>query len=245
MTSIFVTGTDTGIGKTVVTSLLVRFLNDHGKKFIPYKPIQSGAEYHDGEWGAPDPYVYSIINKLDALKDQCTYLLKKACSPHLATKYENVQIDFSLIERNIQLLANQADGTIVEGAGGLFVPLTTDGYCVIDWLEKLRIPTVLVTHAGVGSINHTVLSVEALQSRGIPIAGIIMNHLQEDDKEVTHDNKQMIERLTGIPIICEVPFIAGMTEESMENVNACFQDWKIEIILEAFKNGFTTINGTK
>lgn len=243
MTVIFVTGTDTDIGKTVVTSLLVSFFKTHGHDFFPFKPIQSGAIQRDGEWIAPDPEMYQLVIGQQALTDTNTYLLEKPFSPHLAAKHAHVQFDFDFMQHEVKRLQNLYDGVVVEGAGGLYVPLTEDGYCMIDWLEKLCVPTIVVAKAGVGTINHTVLSVEALVRRGITVAGIIVNHLREEDVEVVADNIQMIEKLTNVPVIGTVPYCENMRDVLMDEAKRkeCHANWAIDRMREAFADGSTTI----
>lgn len=242
MTVFFITGTDTDIGKTVVTALFVAFLETHGYQYFPYKPIQSGAVRQDGDWIAPDPEMYQLVTGQQITVDSCSYLLKKPCSPHLAAAHEQIDFDFSFIGNEVRRLKESHDGVVVEGAGGLYVPLTQEGYCMIDWMEELRIPTILVARAGVGTINHTVLSIEALVKREIPIAGIIFNHLQEEDEEVVQDNIHMVEKLTQIPVIGTVPYCENIREvlSDADKRKLCHANWKIDLIREAFADESTT-----
>lgn len=243
ITILFVTGTDTDIGKTVVTSLLISFLRTHGHDFFPFKPIQSGAVQLEGEWIAPDPEIYQLVTGHRHPTDYYAYLLEKPCSPHLAAKHDQVEFDFLFIENEVKRLADLYDGVIMEGAGGLYVPLTEDGYCMIDWMEKLCIPTILIASAGIGTINHTVLSIEALVARNIPIAGIIINHLHKENEEIVTDNIRMIEKLTNVPIIGTVPYCDNIRDVLMneEKRKECHANWDIYRIREAFTDESTTI----
>lgn len=243
MTVIFVTGTDTDVGKTVVTSLLVSFLKTLGHDFFPFKPIQSGAIQRNGEWIAPDPEIYQLVIGQQASTDANTYLLKKPFSPHLAAMYANVQFDFAFMENEVKRLQDLYGGVVVEGAGGLYVPLTEEGYCMIDWMEKLCVPTIVVAKAGVGTINHTVLTVEALVRRGITIAGIIINHLHEEDGEVVMNNIQMIEKLTNVPVIGTVPYCRKIRDVLMDEAKRkeCHANWDINRMKEAFGDESATI----
>src|SRR5690625_5966465 len=111
-----------------------------------------------------------------ALRDKCyTYLLKTASSPHFEAARENIIFDLSMIHRDINPIKESNDGIIVEGAGGLYVPITEDGYCMIDLMKDLLLPVILVGEAGLGTINHSVLSIKALQANDIPIAGVIVD----------------------------------------------------------------------
>ncbi|MBE1555349.1 dethiobiotin synthase [Sporosarcina limicola] len=243
MTVFFITGTDTDVGKTVVTSLFVSFMKSYGYHCAPFKPIQSGAVQRDGEWIAPDPEIYQLVTEHQEMKDLYAYLLEKPCSPHLAAAHEQVQFDFSFINNKVNKLEKAYDGVILEGAGGLYVPLIEDGYCMIDWMEELHVPTILVARAGVGTINHTVLSVEALVRRKIPIAGIIFNHLHEEEEGIVKDNIHMVEKLTKVPIIGTVPYRENILDvlADQDERQKCYADWEINVFREAFADESATI----
>ncbi|MED4533295.1 dethiobiotin synthase [Metabacillus fastidiosus] len=216
MVSLFITGTDTDVGKTVVTSLLTAYFHKKGQNVIPYKPVQSGALEVEGKLVAPDIEIYKRALPKVNEKMINTYLLKKASSPHLAAREENIQIYPSVIIENIRLLEKQHDIVLVEGAGGLIVPLKDDGYSIIHLIKDANIPVLLVARAGLGTINHTILSVMAMREAGIEIAGIIMNQLAKEDQVIEQDNRKMIEKITNIPVIGVVPYI--------ENVETLFQE---------------------
>lgn len=200
------TGTGTDIGKTIVTTLLMDFLSTDNKRFFAYKPIQTGAIEEQGEWLAPDPEVYKLSSKFSNGNQPYTYLLETPSSPHLAAKQENVIYDLDQIHQQIKSIQENFHGIVVEGAGGLYVPITEAGYCMIHLIKDIGFPTILVADAGLGTINHTVLSVKALQAYHIPIAGIILNKTNKADKLLELDNEKMISKLTNVPIIGTVPF---------------------------------------
>ncbi|HLS59545.1 MAG TPA: dethiobiotin synthase [Virgibacillus sp.] len=232
MSGYFVTGTGTDIGKTVVTSLLVEYLNVGHRTYFPYKPIQTGAYEVDGEYVAPDPEVYKLSME-GALRDKCyTYLLKTASSPHFAAARENIIFDLSMIHRDINAIKESNDGIIVEGAGGLYVPITEDGYCMIDLMKDLLLPVILVGEAGLGTINHTVLSIKALQANDIPIAGVIVNGTNQENEMLEKDNIKMIERLTNIQVIGTIPFVQNIEsllkdKEQRKSLTASWNDQMI------------------
>ncbi|MEC2075082.1 dethiobiotin synthase [Metabacillus fastidiosus] len=216
MVSLFIAGTDTDVGKTVVTALLTAYFHKKGEKVIPYKPVQSGALEVEEKLVAPDIQIYK--QALPELNQKAinTYLLKKASSPHLAAREENIQISPYLIVEYIRLLEKKYDVVLVEGAGGLIVPLRDDGYSIIHLIKDANIPVLLVARAGLGTINHTILSIMAMREAGIKIAGIIMNQLEKGDQIIEQDNRKMIEKITNIPVVGVVPYI--------ENVEKLFQD---------------------
>lgn len=206
MTSYFITGTGTDVGKTVVTTLLAEYL---GNGYIPFKPIETGTIERNGVRMAIDPEVYRLVKPFnkEALH---SYLFKKSSSPHLAAKAEHTDIDMGQIKQDIAQLQQRYTGVIVEGAGGLYVPIHQDGYSMIDFMAELQFPVILVGIAGLGTINHTVLSIEALKAKQLPIAGIILTSAGKEDPIIEKDNVMMIHTLTGIPVIGTVPYVREM-----------------------------------
>jgi dethiobiotin synthetase len=215
MAGYFITGTDTDVGKTVVTSLLLSYLKNAGVDVFPYKPIQSGAIQEDGRLQAPDVQMYQRVLPQLQSETACTYILKKASSPHLAAREEDVTFDVNSIIKNTAQLEASHDLILVEGAGGAVVPIQDD-YCMIDLMKDLHLPVILVGRAGLGTINHTVLTVMALQSAKIHIKGIILNRIQTGDPTIEEDNVKVIERLTGIPVLGIVPQIKNL-EYALQN----------------------------
>lgn len=243
MSSLFITGTDTNVGKTITTALIVHLLREHKLSIIPYKPIQTGAILTDNQWISPDVDVYQTTNQLDDSTNYCTYLFKRACSPHLAAEFENIDILFSKVEKTIENFLTKHDGIVIEGAGGLYVPITKTGICLIDWIEKLSLPTIVVSKAGVGTINHTVLTIKALQARNVPILGIIMNNTENDDLDIILDNQKMIEKLCDIPVIGTIPFYKDIADLLTDPalIKQTYSHWNENIILEAMNHESTNI----
>ncbi|MEX0646515.1 MAG: dethiobiotin synthase [Balneolaceae bacterium] len=157
---IFVTGTDTGIGKTVISSLLVSGL-DAGY----WKPVQSGTVPHTDT---------EFVRKVTELNEEYfypeSYRLSEPLSPHAAAKIDGVQIKTD----QVQVPEFTQNHLVIEGAGGLIVPLN-DKDMIIDLIKRLNIPVLLVARSGLGTLNHTLLSIEALRSRGIELWAVVLN----------------------------------------------------------------------
>ncbi|WLR51207.1 dethiobiotin synthase [Bacillus tianshenii] len=229
MAGYFITGTDTDVGKTVVTSLLTAYFQRAGVNVFPYKPIQSGAISENGELQAPDVQMYQrVLPSLEPTK-ACTYLLKKPSSPHLAAQEENIRFDISMVHHNASQLQTEHDLVLVEGAGGLIVPLK-EGYCMLDFMKELKLPVILVARAGLGTINHTVLSVMALKQANISIAGILLNRLHEEDPTIENDNAVMIERLTNVPVLGTVPHLNNLddTFKNEHSLKGIFKEMNLD-----------------
>ena len=182
MKGFFVTGIGTGIGKTVVSAILVEAL-----KADYWKPIQSGnLEFTDTDFIKE----YTIHHQTIHVEE---YLFTEPVSPHLAAKLDNNSIDTHHIK-----LPNSNNHFIVEGAGGLMVPLT-EKYLIKDLIIKLQLPVIVVSISYLGSINHTLLTIEALKQFNIPVAGIIFN------QDHNLDSENYILNYTGIKLLGKIP----------------------------------------
>jgi dethiobiotin synthetase len=205
MKAIFVTGTDTGVGKTIVTGLLARFLREAGFAVITQKWIQTGSRgisrdvrLHLRLMGK------SIQSTKEYLADISPYVFKAACSAHLAAQLENRRIDPAKIIRSFKILAKKFNFVLVEGLGGALVPFSKKNL-VIDIARELDLPVLVVAQNKLGAINHTLLTLEALESRKIKILGIVFNHAPGAEKMVLEDNPRIIRVLTGQKIFGALP----------------------------------------
>lgn len=181
----FVTGTDTNVGKTVVSAWLVGQLDG-----CYWKPVQAGTRPETDS---------DVVRRLSgAPSDRImpeAYVLSEPIAPHEAARREGLEIDMA------KLVPPSCDRPlVVEGAGGLMVPLTDDAY-VIDLAIELHLPLVLVARSTLGTINHTLLSLEAIRRRGLPLAGVVIN-----GPETPH-NRAAIERYGQVEIIAEIPWL--------------------------------------
>lgn len=194
---IFVTGTDTGIGKTVVSALMTV-----GLSATYWKPIQSGLkEETDTE------YVRRVTGLSDThFKDE-RFRLTEPLSPHASAAIDGVSISLT----DFQLPKIETGHLVVEGAGGLMVPIN-DEAMIIDLIEYLNLPALLVARSELGTLNHTFLSLEALRSRGIPIIGVIMNGPRNES------NRKAIEKYGNIEVIGEMESIQPMNSNMLISI---------------------------
>ncbi|PGS55912.1 dethiobiotin synthase [Bacillus sp. AFS041924] len=201
----FVTGIDTNIGKTYVTTQMVSCLQRKGIDAIPYKPIQSGVVNIDNRFIGEDVAFYK--EKLTLSEDDHyynSYTLKTPVSPHLASKLENVFIDEQVILEKYKQLEDKHDVVFVEGAGGVAVPIK-ENFGTIDLIKLLNLPVILVTTLRLGTINHTVLTTEYLMSHQINILGLLINNVPSTMNDMEKDNLMMLEKLTGQNILGVIP----------------------------------------
>lgn len=206
MKAIFVTGTDTGVGKTIICGCLASFLSKKGYKVIPQKWVHTGV----GEL----PYDILIHLRMlgksreeveEFLPHMAPYSFPLPASPHLAAESAGKKIEPDTIEASFEYLSERFDFIVVEGVGGLMVPLRRD-WLLVDLLEKLNLPTIVVARNVLGAINHTLLTIEALRSHRIRVLGVIFNNLAEDQKEeILKDNPQVVGEISRVEVLGVMP----------------------------------------
>ncbi|PIP21277.1 MAG: dethiobiotin synthase [Candidatus Omnitrophica bacterium CG23_combo_of_CG06-09_8_20_14_all_40_11] len=208
MKGIFVTGTDTGVGKTIITGLLGRYLSDKGYNVITQKWIQTGCR----DSLASDIKLHLKIMGRDKndLKDYAgsvsPYTFRVPSSPHLASLIENKIINPNKIIKSFKLLSRRFDFIIAEGVGGVLVPFNKKRL-VIDIVRDLDLAVLVVAQNKLGAINHTLLTIEALEKRKIKILGIIFNNLKKENSRIIEDNPLIIKALTNQRIFGVLPWI--------------------------------------
>lgn len=190
--SIFITGTDTGVGKTRVTRLLLEAFRDGGVDAVGYKPVASG----DRDDAVALAEASGGLD-LDAVNP---VFLNTPVAPYVAGMLENREIDPALLLAGFHNLAAHHEKVIVEGAGGWEVPLAP-GYRISDLAADLALPVVLVAANKLGSLNHILLTVNAIRARGLTCAGIVLNQLEDEMDTAMITNKGVVEDLTGVPLL--------------------------------------------
>jgi dethiobiotin synthetase len=195
MTSVFVTGTDTGVGKTFISVALIELLQQQGLTVAGMKPIASGCEMTtDGlrnddalalNQHADGDLPYELINP---------YAFEPAIAPHIAAQQAGIEIELDKIRQNYTLIKQQVDAVVVEGAGGWLVPLNHE-QTMADLAVFLDLPIILVVGIRLGCINHALLTVKAIESTGLKFQGWIANHpeVSEQSEEIVKTLKQFIK----------------------------------------------------
>ena len=179
----FISGIDTGIGKTYTTGYLAKLWNAQGKKTITQKLVQTGNTDISEDIEQHREIMQMGWFPEDQTKLTMPEIFTYPASPHLATKIDGREIDFQKIADATQQLANKYEVVLLEGAGGLMVPLTTE-LLTIDYLAEKKFPVILVSSGRLGSINHTLLSLEALKSRGLELYALAYNLNDESQDEL-------------------------------------------------------------
>ncbi len=206
---LFITGTDTGVGKTVVTAGLVRFARTIGIRCVAVKPVETGCSVQSGILYPEDGALLTAASQNDLSIDECTpFRFSLPASPARAAAMEGSRIFVSDLVEHVLAIGDARDFVVVEGAGGLMVPIEAR-LMMIDFVERLGYPVLLVARTKLGTINHTLLSVEALRSREVSIAGIVLSSLDENTGPEEQYTRSDIERLVGDIPVTIVPHLGS------------------------------------
>jgi dethiobiotin synthetase len=235
--SFFITGTGTGVGKTIVTAGIAGHFLSQGRNVSVMKPVQTG----EGKSVTDLETIRTIVPGINTLPKLLAtpYSFSLPASPLLAARSENREINPETIMKAFKELSlrKEVDVLLVEGAGGLLVPLTED-FLMADLISEMNIPAILVSTAGLGTVNHTLLSIEAMKKRNLQIAGIVINKMPLNPGIVEKDNIKTIERICGVPVIAVVSEFDSL--KKYKNLNDCpkneFADFANQLF-SAFKIG--------
>ena len=216
---IFITGTDTDVGKTWVAAGLTAAMRQQGVKAVYFKPIQSGCPEADGHLVPTDAdFARRLAGLTEPLNVLTPIALRLPLAPGVAAAQAGVTVDLERIAAGLRDLAGRYDFFVVEGAGGLYVPLVGTHFLVLDLIRWLGLPLAVVAKSGLGTINHTVLTVKAAQAVGIKVAGVILNRYPDNPGLAAATNPGVIEALTGVPILGKLPEVADLTSPAGREV---------------------------
>ncbi|MGQ9647650.1 MAG: dethiobiotin synthase [Thermodesulfobacteriota bacterium] len=198
---LFITGTDTGVGKTILAGGLAASLRNSGIDIGVMKPIETGFSSRSSD----AVFLKEIAGVEESLDSICPYRFKRPLSPFTAARLERVSIRFDRIVRTYGRLLHDHPAVLVEGAGGLLVPITR-GMMMIDLALRLNLPLLVVSRTSLGTINHTLLSVEVARWRGVEVAGVVFNHVSPRRGLAERTNPSLIRGFLNVPILGEIPY---------------------------------------
>ena len=197
----FVTGTDTGVGKTEVSAALLEVMARSGLRPFAFKPCQSGGD-------TDTEHLWKAAGSWQSKDAVCLYRFRAPLAPSVAARAERKRVDWKRLLVGFHALGDGAG--VVEGAGGLFVPLD-DSHDVIDLIKATGLPVVLVARAGLGTINHTTLSLQALAQRKIPVAAVVLSQATKGTEPSLRTNRPELERrFPKVTFLGPVPFEASL-----------------------------------
>lgn len=212
---LFITGTDTGVGKTVVTAAILAWLRHQGLKTGVMKPLETGVERECSSAANSDAlFLMECGDIQDDLSEVCPIRLKPAASPYQAALIENRTLEPETIVAAYRTLSEQYDWMLVEGIGGVHVPITRD-YRVVDLMRDLGLPAVVVTRYQLGTLNHTLMTLDVLKQNNISVRGVIFNQGDPGElREIEQDQPRLIKELSGAKILGAFPYVDNLSTKS-------------------------------
>lgn len=204
---LFITGTDTGVGKTLFAAGLAAALCHRGIDVGVMKPAESGCRRDGTVLVAEDAaFLRRAARSSDDMSLVNPYALEHPLAPGMAAELEGVRIDLGVIRRAYQALASMHDLVLVEGAGGMLVPLGGDLF-MADLARELGLAVLVVARASLGTINHSLLTVRYTLSRGLVVLGLVVNNTSPQSGEAERLNTAALRRWSGVPVLGELPYI--------------------------------------
>lgn len=237
MKGIFVTGTDTGVGKTLITAGLTRLLRNKGMSCVAIKPVETGCKIKQGELFPEDGYLlWRASEKIISLDDVTPFRFSFPAAPYRSAAIQDSRLRVSDIVEHIKTIEDTNDFIIVEGAGGLFVPIE-EKRTFLDLMAELKFPVVLVARTKLGTINHTLLSLEALEKRNLNILAVILSKSEiiegPEEEFTTGDIRRLVN---NIPILF-FPFLSQKMKDDPEEIaNIMDNLWGGEIFIQQILN---------
>lgn len=215
--TLFVTATDTEVGKTAVAAALAALLRQRGRDVGVLKPVSSGCAEVDGKLVSPDGLCLARAAGADDPHELvCPVRLRHPLAPSVAAELESCEIDLSAVWDAVSTLSGRHDRLIVEGIGGIAVPITAT-YSVADMAVELGAPLLVVGRAGLGTINHSLLTVEYARSRGLEVAAVLLNSPRDLPAGIAEEtNASVIARLSGVPVLGPLRHCHGVSTETGE-----------------------------
>jgi len=213
MKSLFITGTDTDVGKTYVTAGLAVTLRKMGIDVGIMKPFAAGTPQKNG-FKSEDIEILSRAAQVSDPEDLVNpQFFKMAASPYTASKSLKVKVKVKSVLSNFKKLSKLHSMLLVEGMGGIMTPILKN-YFVTDLIKDMKLPAVIVTRTRIGTVNHTIMTCKMCEKYKIPIKGIIINNFDSDGYTVK-TLKRDLQSLTGVPILGTIPFIDNLSDDSL------------------------------
>lgn len=205
----FITGTDTGVGKTFVTCALLHALAAQGQRVVGMKPVASGCHHQHGKLVSEDVEQLQAASNVLLPQDLVNpYAFEPPIAPHIAAAQAGVEISIAEILKRFEQLQQHADTVIVEGVGGFCVPLN-DREDTADLALRLNLPVIMVVGLRLGCINHALLTAQAIRNKGLTLAGWVANHINHNFNQEMDESAQNIsglQRRLDAPLLCAMPY---------------------------------------
>ncbi|QPJ66396.1 MAG: dethiobiotin synthase [Candidatus Nitrohelix vancouverensis] len=213
----FITGTDTGSGKTAVTAGLLACFRNMGYKPGVMKPIETGVSPDCSSPANSDArFLMEANQETLALSQVCPYQIKTPAAPYQAARLDQREIDIGLILDAFSHIRETRNPMLVEGIGGLMVPICED-YSVVDLVRDTQLPLIVVSPLRLGALNHTLLTLKVAEMEGLLIAGVILNNLENRaDDPVMAGMAELIQTFGKVPVLGQFPYLEELSSESIQ-----------------------------
>jgi dethiobiotin synthetase len=213
----FITGTDTGVGKTVIAAAIIRVIRAQGMNVCGMKPVETGCP-RIGNTLYPSDGMF--LKKASGMEETIThitpYCFETPVAPSLASEMEGKMVNVDIIIQEFLSLVKRYNAVVVEGIGGILVPIKRD-YFVIDLIRDLRLPLIVVSRPSLGTLNHTLLTVNYALKQGIAVSGIIVNFTRPSDATVAENtNPLVLQQLSPVPVLGTFPYLDNLENETIE-----------------------------
>ena len=217
----FITGTDTEVGKTLIAGAFILKLQESGIKTLGYKPVAAGVHEVNGTLINDDvETLLKISRRVDPQlthQNICPFILPEPAAPHLVAQKIGLHLDPKVMLDGFSALLQHSEQVVVEGAGGFLVPINEE-YTLGDLAKELDVPVILVVSIQLGCINHTLLTIEAIQKKGLKVVGWVSN-LKQKASEFSDENIQTIEKILrlryGVSLIGQVPYLENLADGNL------------------------------
>jgi dethiobiotin synthetase len=206
-TGIFITGTDTGVGKTLFAASLASYLSGLGYRIGVMKPAETGCAEREGKLIAEDAIrLKEASGSAEPLEKICPYRLPEPLAPSIAAERAGVMVDVNHLMAVYDEISPRHDVTLVEGAGGLMVPLLPS-YTYADLARVLELPVIVVAANKLGAVNHLLLTLEHASCKGLTLLGYVLNRVSNENSLAADTNREVLAGLTGVQCLSELPFL--------------------------------------
>ena len=236
---IFITATDTGVGKTLVTSALVAYLTQRGIDVGVMKPVETGVS-QSTKAQSDGARLRRAAGSHDPIAEVCPYVFRLPVAPLSAARAEGTTVRMATIIRAFRALRKKHVLVVVEGVGGVHVPITGT-VDVLDLIQRMRLPAIVVGQSGLGGVNHALLTIHALRQKKIPILALVLNQLRPLRTKTAQIQEQstvtLLRRLTGVPVVGPLPYSPSVNRnwnEGMIRLAEAIEIRKLARLVSAF-----------
>lgn len=232
---IFITGTDTGVGKTFFACGLAALLKESGYEVGVMKPAETGCGQDDGKLLPQDALALKEASGCAVpLESICPYQLHEPLAPSVAAEREGTRIDIDRLMSVYNEISSSHDITIVEGAGGLLVPLLPS-YTYADLAKVLKLPVIVIAANKLGMINHLLLTLEHASCKGLSVLGYVLNQIESQPSLAAETNREALVSLTGIPCLGELPHIKDLQGNKAASLDLFGEQIDLQILESVVK----------